>query len=775
MFGVTPGVIGKTIDFFNIPKAAVGIAGAGYAGYTTLNPTVPKTQRLESGILLGIAAGSVANQFFSGKYISEEDREAAVRALEEGAKTKTIEIAPNANNKIIKALADSVQMDLPDSEITAKKLTSTRIYMTNVVDPTTGEVTKYAYVEAGKLIGGTTELNGARTWLGYRIEDGEVAGNLGRISITGVEDVKDTLTRISAKAVITYNEDPDFIQRLLQQPGKEKAIGMDITDVVQSKQGFVYNNPTEKPITLSLVKTVDGDENVIRLNIPAKSVANIDLGKAIITNVKEISPKDIVENLFTKTEQFRPDVFNKNILSGGWYTDTQGIRIYTPTDISINLDKVSYAIKGTEPAGLISSIQKNYLVPFTKSISTGGPLFGFEPSTIEEETAAKSISAAEGASIPKTVSPDVYTKGEQIIDYMKSYTGQALPKSYYEGLSTIVKGIEGGIYQSVPTTPSSSLIGATSIKAMILTLPPAISYPNLLLGTGALTSGLINLPKEKLNLIPGLKTNLKTYETQFIAPLSNQVNKQIQVQTNIQKETNVLTQAPSQVQIPVQVQIPTQIQIQPQVQKTALELTPALTPSTAIVGIPYVTPTPLIAGGFLLLPPPSTKKEQKIEKKVKPGKGFAVEIRRKRKFVEAAPFAFPTKEAAVAYGATRVLGEAAATFRVIPSAKPITTAAPAAVNVGEYFRAPKTKALRGPDTYVQLERKRITSPGEKREISLQGVLARTGRIPPTTFTKIPSRNTSKFVFTPKRTTSKRPTSFIKSKSSKVSKSNRTFF
>ena len=109
---------------------------------------------------------------------------------------------------------------------------------------------------------------------------------------------------------------------------------------------------------------------------------------------------------------------------------------------------------------------------------------------------------------------------------------------------------------------------------------------------------------------------------------------------------------------------------------------------------------------------------------------------------------------AVAYGARKVLSEAAATFQVRPSGKPIKkeiTVPP--VNVGKYFRLPRGKGLKGPDLYIQKERMRIITPGEKREISYKGIAARTGKVQPSGLKMSPPS------FKPK----KKPTNFLRSR------------
>ena len=108
---------------------------------------------------------------------------------------------------------------------------------------------------------------------------------------------------------------------------------------------------------------------------------------------------------------------------------------------------------------------------------------------------------------------------------------------------------------------------------------------------------------------------------------------------------------------------------------------PVVQPIVSPVPVPEMTPiiSPVLAryaGPYpgLLLPVPflPTKESKTKRKIIRPvGKGYEVEIRRRRKFEAAAPYAFATKEEAISFGARKTLGEAAATFRVVPSEKPL--------------------------------------------------------------------------------------------------------
>lgn len=125
--------------------------------------------------------------------------------------------------------------------------------------------------------------------------------------------------------------------------------------------------------------------------------------------------------------------------------------------------------------------------------------------------------------------------------------------------------------------------------------------------------------------------------------------------------------------------------------------------------------------------------EEIIKKKIFPKKrkevikGYQVEVRRRRKFRVESPFALP-KEEAITFGIKKTLGSAAATFRLVPTseeARSLGLQGPS-VRQMQYFRAPKTKVPQAL-TYVQKERQRIITSGEKREITYVGVRAASAR------------------------------------------------
>lgn len=170
-------------------------------------------------------------------------------------------------------------------------------------------------------------------------------------------------------------------------------------------------------------------------------------------------------------------------------------------------------------------------------------------------------------------------------------------------------------------------------------------------------------------------------------------------------------------------------------------VTPIPTPTPVPLVTPTITPTVRPVPGREIVPTSVVFPELKIRtkgkevKKKKVTRGYKLEVRRRRKFRVESPFALP-KEEAIKLGIQKTLGTAAATFRIVPTgeeAKSLGLPAPSAREL-QYFRAPKTKVPQAL-TFVQKERQRIVTAGEKREISYVGVRAAAAAKTGTTFKK----------------------------------------
>jgi len=122
---------------------------------------------------------------------------------------------------------------------------------------------------------------------------------------------------------------------------------------------------------------------------------------------------------------------------------------------------------------------------------------------------------------------------------------------------------------------------------------------------------------------------------------------------------------------------------------------------------------------------PLWKKKKKKKKKKIPA-GYEILIKKRGKFKKV-PIRYPgislPKEEAFALGAKATIGAAAATFKLVPSKKPVARLGIRVMpQVYGLFRPGKKKG-----EIVQKQRLRIITSGEKKEISYVGIAARKGK------------------------------------------------
>jgi len=141
-------------------------------------------------------------------------------------------------------------------------------------------------------------------------------------------------------------------------------------------------------------------------------------------------------------------------------------------------------------------------------------------------------------------------------------------------------------------------------------------------------------------------------------------------------------------------------------------------PSGASISAPQVPGIPIVSP-FLARP---KSKVRKTQPKKKPATGgYEALVRVKGKYVSLAPYA-TTKEEAIAIGAEKVLSTSAATFKIVKSSKQRrTTGKRKSSAFGTFFRPSKSKEK---GVFVQRKETRISSYGEKREITSLGTKKR---------------------------------------------------
>jgi len=177
----------------------------------------------------------------------------------------------------------------------------------------------------------------------------------------------------------------------------------------------------------------------------------------------------------------------------------------------------------------------------------------------------------------------------------------------------------------------------------------------------------------------------------------------------------VMTQVKAPVMAMVKTQVMTQIKAPVMVQARAPAT--ARTPTTIRPIIPRSPPkVPYSTSGMM-----GRRKVQTQPKAPKIETGYTFQVRRRKKYE--APLAISvSKEAAFALGARKTMGEAAATFKIVPTYRRATPTQLRPSTLQRAFFRPGKKA----GEFVQKERLRIVSPGEVRQISYKGAAARRG-------------------------------------------------
>ena len=229
-----------------------------------------------------------------------------------------------------------------------------------------------------------------------------------------------------------------------------------------------------------------------------------------------------------------------------------------------------------------------------------------------------------------------------------------------------------------------------------------IETPSVYLGVGPkIISGL--KPLVDIREITKLKTELRTITTPTFAPaLIPKVREIVKVRQVPVLRSKLLTK-----------------------QKVVQQLVTPTIVTPMIVPRPRPRPKPKkpeIIIPFPLLEVPSMKRFPRL-KKPTPEVGYGIEIKRKGKWERAKiPYAFATEEGAHAVAMEKVTKEAAASYRLVKSLKPVkrTLKRPTALHK-VMFRPGKEKGV-----IVQKKLLRITTPGEVRQISLKGAAVRRG-------------------------------------------------
>jgi len=262
-------------------------------------------------------------------------------------------------------------------------------------------------------------------------------------------------------------------------------------------------------------------------------------------------------------------------------------------------------------------------------------------------------------------------------------------------------------------------------------------------GTYEVSDAQVMMAPEKISPVikPVLDSQIGT-QRDLIIPRSDvfQFTKQPQLlkQPQMLKEPSVLKERTMLKQIPLMKQpqllkerlklrerqepVLRQSQLLKQAQISKQVITPKITPRQGVPQSPRITPR--INVPRIIIPRSTIPKVRgpRLRQEV-PKEGYSFEVRRKGKWERAkTPFAFATPEGAEAMAQEKVLKEAAASYKVVKAQKGkriVRTRKKINPYQNVLFREGKGKGV-----MVQKKKLRILSPGEKKEISYAGGIAK---------------------------------------------------
>ena len=252
------------------------------------------------------------------------------------------------------------------------------------------------------------------------------------------------------------------------------------------------------------------------------------------------------------------------------------------------------------------------------------------------------------------------------------------------------------LYEAPPSVISKDMFEPLSItKEAIIEPTKVIVKPSVFLGMK---------PEVRVEEVLKLKPITKTIVTPVLAPvLLPKVRELVKIaQFPVLRPRLIERLKVAQILITPTIAVPSFVQ------RPRLEI-PRPIPKKPIIKIPK-----LEVPSMVRRPP---------RKKPVPRVGYGFEIKRRGKWERAKiPYAFATKEGAHAVAMERVLKEAAASYRLVKSKKPVKRTRKKPTPIQKIMFRP------GKEAGVKVQKKllRITSPGEVREISLAGAAARRG-------------------------------------------------
>ena len=266
-------------------------------------------------------------------------------------------------------------------------------------------------------------------------------------------------------------------------------------------------------------------------------------------------------------------------------------------------------------------------------------------------------------------------------------------------------------YISAPQVKSFGAVGVTGI---------AIGTTRALTQIKAPVMTMIKSPVMTMIKSPVMTMIKSPVMTMIKSPVMTMIKSP--VMTMIKSPTMIMTKAPvmTMIKSPVMTMVKTQVMTQVKAPVTVQAMARSMVKTPTAVKPIIPRPIPRI----LYVPLPGWMGRRKTlaqPKAPKPETGYTFQVRRRKKYE--APLAISvSKETAFALGARKTMGEAVATFKIVPTYRRAT---PTQLRPSTLQRA-LFRPGKKPGEFVQKERFRIVTPGEVRQISYKGAAARRG-------------------------------------------------
>ncbi|MFI5405055.1 MAG: hypothetical protein ACHQ1D_00935 [Nitrososphaerales archaeon] len=450
------------------------------------------TAELTPSILAGIAGAKTGKAVRSRLIKSPVATEVNVIKVEEA----------EGRNRIIKQLNYDYNTETR-AALGLEKTSGLRIYKAELVDPVTGKITEYVYVETGKISGPISGIKtGERLLIGYQYRGGDIVG---RSVSTVLERADKDITNLITRSFVQTTQPSD----ILKKP-KTTSIFVDSSEKIE-QVGSLKGVPTgDVPTRVSFMgKTIKG-------TVPGKGQILTDIGTVkstgstqIFRGATEKEAKEIFYDLlinrqaklvtlrlpggakvegielFKKGREFKELDFTLRQALGEPVAVGKSVRFIIPKKLNVNLftserlaapGKLTYEVGGVK----VSNARERPLFATSqsdlKSLERGVILDKTDELLLQKVASEKALNAAEKISLAKIEKTYGITVTKE--------TAQDFVNFANKFKDTVFKSIGVGSPEEVPLTPKGlkAVADKLNIKLTpeaykIISNPPKVTIP----------------------------------------------------------------------------------------------------------------------------------------------------------------------------------------------------------------------------------------------------------------------------------------------------------